>query len=134
MATIPCKIWTGAKTNSGYGQQWNPEGSDLVHRQEWEKYNGPIPEGMVVAHICDNRACHEISHFFICTQSENMMDCVHKGRHKGGRIKLTKEQVLEIRARNPLDPAESSYALADKYGVTKDTINKVLNRNTWKHV
>lgn len=134
MATTPCKIWAGKKTNSGYGQKWNPHGSDLIHRQEWEKHNGPIPEGMVVAHTCDNPACYEISHLFLCTQSENMLDCVNKGRHKGGRVKLTKEQVLEIRARNSLNPAESSYALADKYGVTKDTINKVLSRSTWKHV
>ena len=54
----------------------------LIHRIAWEAHNAePIPEGMVVMHTCDNRACFNPQHLRLGTQSDNIRDCVSKGRH-----------------------------------------------------
>lgn len=76
-----CWPWTGSKQRKGYGtvnrfkRQW------VAHRFAWEMMNGPIPEGMLVCHKCDNPPCCNPAHLFLGTNKENLMDCVAKGRH-----------------------------------------------------
>ena len=53
-----------------------------AHRLMWEEVNGPIPEGMVLLHICDNPPCIRLDHLRLGTQAENVADMVAKGRHK----------------------------------------------------
>ena len=54
----------------------------LLHRLVWEIHNAePIPDGMVVMHSCDNRACCNPNHLSLGTQSANIKDSVSKGRH-----------------------------------------------------
>ena len=54
----------------------------LLHRVAWEAHNAePIPSGMVVMHTCDNRRCFNPQHLRLGTQSDNIRDCVAKGRH-----------------------------------------------------
>ena len=47
------------------------------HRLSWELANGPVPEGLVVDHLCSNRACVAPDHLRVITQRENIM----AGRH-----------------------------------------------------
>ncbi len=55
----------------------------LQHRIAWEAHNAePIPDGMVVMHTCDNPSCFNPEHLVLGTQSDNIRDCVAKGRHK----------------------------------------------------
>jgi hypothetical protein len=51
-----------------------------VHRALFEALTGPIPEGMVVMHMCDTPLCVEISHLRLGTLSENTQDMIAKGR------------------------------------------------------
>jgi hypothetical protein len=53
------------------GKRWR------AHRWAWELINGPIPEGLVVDHICRNRACVAIDHLRVMTQQENIMAGEH---------------------------------------------------------
>ena len=53
-----------------------------LHRATWERANGPIPEGKVIMHTCDKRACFELSHLQLGTQSENIKDMFAKGRNR----------------------------------------------------
>lgn len=48
-----------------------------AHRWAWELINGPIPEGLVIDHICRNRACVAIDHLRMVTQQENIMAGLH---------------------------------------------------------
>jgi hypothetical protein len=48
-----------------------------THRLSWELLNGKIPEGLVVDHLCSNRACVAPDHLRVVTQRENVM----AGRH-----------------------------------------------------
>ena len=56
------------------------------HVIAWEAFNAqPVPEGMVVMHTCDNPSCFNPNHLTVGTQSDNILDCIRKGRYRGGR-------------------------------------------------
>jgi hypothetical protein len=62
--------WTG-QTNYGYGILWVDGSGRRVHRLAWEWANGPVPEGLVIDHLCMNRACVNIEHLEAVTQEVN---------------------------------------------------------------
>ena len=78
----PCREWQGPRINSGYGKRYNrtTHRHELVHRAVYEMAEGPIPEGMLVLHRCDNRACFRFDHLFLGTAADNMQDASSKGR------------------------------------------------------
>lgn len=77
-----CWIWTGARGQSGHGQFFlRKHVSVPAHRFAWSLANGPIPDGLLGCHHCDNPPCVRPSHIFIGTQLENIADCIRKGRH-----------------------------------------------------
>lgn len=65
-----CLIWTGA-TVSGYGQMFFDSKGIWTHRYVWERANGPIPEGMVVDHLCFIPACCNIDHLRVVSRRQN---------------------------------------------------------------
>lgn len=89
-----CVEWHGAQTKDGYGIITYWEGdrrtSSTAHKKVWELENGPVQDGMVVMHTCDNPACVLLDHLMLGTQQDNINDCVSKGRanfwgHRGKR-------------------------------------------------
>lgn len=69
-----------------------------LHRVAWEAHNAePIPEGMVVMHSCDNRACFNPQHLSIGTQQQNIVDAENKGRmvrYRGGKGRSVDYEVI----------------------------------------
>lgn len=106
-----------------------------VHRVEWEKHFGPIPEGLTVVHACDQPPCWEIHHLMLGTHLANMVDRQRKRRQpageRNGRALLTAEQVLEIRS---LREQHSGPELARLYGVTVGCVHGVLSGENWRHL
>ena len=129
-----CWEWTAARI-MGYGH-FHMHGKPVqAHRWSYETYVGPIPDGMLVMHRCDNRSCVRPGHLMVGTHDDNMRDMTTKGRSaKGERVhgaRLCELDVIEIRSRYP---EHTMRQLSDRYGVTELTIRHVLRRNTWRHV
>lgn len=108
-----------------------------VHRLEWEKHNGQIPEGYMVCHRCDVRNCKQIYHLFLGTNSDNMQDMKNKNRDnypKGevnGYAKLNEQEVLEIKE---LVNSYSCNRIAKAYGVSRQTISSIKFNRSWRHL
>jgi len=117
-----------------------------------------LSSDIFVCHHCDNPGCVNPEHMFIGTASDNSKDAANKGRNamqryperstllmnrkssigiSNNQSKLTDNQVLEIRKlyRITNNPRHSnSIELANKYGVSRSTIWKVIKGIQWNHV
>ena len=119
----PCKFLDKKPGVHGYVQL--PPNGEYAHRKAWELVNGPIPEGVKLRHMCDNRACVEVTHLTPGTHQDNMDDMVERGR---STAKFTPDQLDEIRARYRAGGI-TQQQLADELGVSISTINYALRRN-----
>lgn len=54
----------------------------LGHRASYQEFKGPIPDGMLVLHDCDNRKCWNPEHLFTGTHGDNTKDAVAKGKQR----------------------------------------------------
>lgn len=52
-----CWPWTGSRNAYGYGSFATGKKSMLAHRQAYELVQGPIPQGMVLDHVCHTASC-----------------------------------------------------------------------------
>lgn len=69
--TIPesgCWVWTAGISHRGYGLYRGKR----AHRVAWEQANGPIPDGMVLDHVCRVRCCVNPNHLRVVSVSENV--------------------------------------------------------------
>lgn len=67
-----CWLQKNALNDKGYAR-WSVLGRTVYgHRAVYEMFNGPIPEGKVLDHLCRNTACVNPDHVEVVTQSENM--------------------------------------------------------------
>jgi hypothetical protein len=147
-----CILWTKAKAGNGYGVTSQNGKQVYAHRVAASKVFGDIPKGMVVAHRCDTPSCVNPDHLFICTQKENLADMKRKNRGakgdrhglrlhpqcsaKGERVansKLTEKQIHEIRGMY-VPGVVTLVSISEKFGVAFQTISKIVNKSSWKHI
>ena len=124
----------------------------LAHREVWRFVHGPIQNGKVLCHRCDNPQCVNPEHLYVGTQRDNMRDMMERqghwterepkralrlGRESGAKndwtggernpkAKLTQQQVDWIRR----DPRATRYIAAD-YGVHGSTIRRIKRGRLW---
>lgn len=127
-----CWLWTGATANAGYGVLFS-EGTVLrSHRISYDLHNGPIPDGRVICHKCDNPPCVNPNHLFVGTKADNNHDRDAKGRQvsKSGddhyRVILSDEDVARIRAEYQPKYGRIA-ALGRKYGVKNSYIFDIVH-------
>lgn len=68
-----CWEWTGGKDPEGYGRFRLPSGWVRAHRWAWEHFVGPIPERLVLDHLCRNRGCVNPEHLEPVTVKVNVL-------------------------------------------------------------
>jgi len=79
--TSSCWTYQGAaKGILGYRQLLADGQRVMAHRFSWELHFGPIPDGLLVCHKCDNPPCVRPDHLFLGTHKDNAADKVSKGR------------------------------------------------------
>ena len=137
-----CWLWTRS-TAKGYGTiriGGNERKMVRVHRVSYEHFVGPIPNGLFVCHKCDVRHCVNPDHLFVGTNSDNVQDCVKKGRlitpnlrgEAHGSAKLTEDDIRAIRILAQSDKTQKSIAI--HFGVSRGLIWHILNGKRWGHV
>lgn len=75
-----CWPWTGSKKEKGYGQSYFMGTVMRSHRIAYELAIGPVPDGLMLCHFCDNPACCNPWHLAPGTAKDNTRDMIHKGR------------------------------------------------------
>lgn len=130
-----CLEWAGAKNRKdGYGiigLGRRGEGNDYVHRVAWRLAKGPIPDGMMVCHQCDNPICAKVSHLFLGAAVDNQRDMQRKGRDRKasgirhGRGKLTDLDIAHIRA--SFTAGESQASIASRMRLHPSTVSKIVS-------
>jgi hypothetical protein len=134
--TKGCWLWMSCRNRQGYGQI-NVGNKKRVeaHRVAYELTYGPIPDGKVVRHKCDNPRCCRPDHLLLGTYRDNAQDAIERGQmpsgERHGNAYLTAEKVNQIR--NRVASGEKQIELADSFGVSKMTINDIIRGRTWRH-
>lgn len=98
-----CWEWNGTISVYGYGviaERINGVFTQYkAHRLSYEYNHGPIPDGLLICHTCDNRKCVNPQHLYSGTEADNARDKAVRNRVKGERhpqAKLTARQAREI--------------------------------------
>lgn len=136
-----CWGWAGSLTTQGYARVSMFKGVEARgNRVAFVLSSGRLPVMPVVAHSCDNPTCCNPRHLREATQSENLQECVRRGRHVPHRAKsnrharrLTEEQVAFIRAhyrRSSRDWGQA--AMGRRFGVTQTAIYFLVNGRTYR--
>lgn len=113
-----CWVWQKARIR-GYGNLWSAGKSFLAHRVYYERFKGPIPPGLVIDHLCCNRACVNPDHLEPVTNTENV--------RRGKATRLTEGDVAAIR-----ESLESRSEIALRYGITVNHITAIRANRKWK--
>lgn len=104
----------------GYGL-FNPGKTQRAHRWSYERFVGPIPDGLGVRHRCDRRSCVNPAHLLPGTALENSND--RRERNRAGWRKLPDADVAEIRGL--LNSGSRCAVIARQFGVSRGMVSHI---------
>lgn len=126
----------------GYGRLQIGDKAVKAHRVAFEMFKGAIPEGRMVCHTCDVRACVNPEHLYAGTAADNVKDCVTRGRYVAGgkplpgaanpKAKLTEAAAIALRKK--YEDGASTRELAEESGLTIGAVWRLVTRRAWAHV
>lgn len=108
-----CLIWMGKRSWDVYGSFYMNRRNMGAHRAAHILFIGPIPDGLVVDHLCRNRRCVEPMHLQAVTVRENTLrgmgitavqaqrtHCIHGHEFTPENTRITKRGRRDCRACN----------------------------------
>lgn len=122
-----CHLWQLRINKDGYGEEHSQRRGRVIlaHICEWEKVNGPVPEGFELGHTCRYRHCVNLVHLKLVTDKEN-------ARENNKNCKLTEWGVKFIKVWLLL--GYSHREIAKVFGVSKGPITNINIGRNWKDV
>lgn len=116
-----CWPWLGNRTASGYGRVRVAGRLMYAHRVAFLLGVGPLADGLLVRHACDNPPCVNPGHLDSGTHTQNMADRAMRGRSHPRKLSDTQAAIL---ATIP----EALPALATRFGVSRRTAYRAIAR------
>lgn len=131
LKTESCWLWQGATYGAGrYGAFYNGQKTVGAHRYSYELHHGPLPEGLLVCHACDNPICVNPEHLFAGSTADNNKDRDLKGRSRYPRGEAHHHSRLsskDIETIKMLAKKQSQASIARAYGVDQSHISRIVN-------
>ena len=134
-----CWEWLAADDGHGRGVIRYNKKLAISARIAYKLYYGTLDKNLNVLHKCDNGMCCNPHHLKQGTQLENMRECKDRGRNKIPKFVHEKHPMAKL-TWNDVEYIRSIYngkygeqrLLANRYGVTSETIRKIISEVTWK--
>lgn len=140
-----CLEWTGGLDKDGYGKfqitlprlekHKQQQCHMRAHRLAYELTHGPVADGQLVLHSCDNPKCIDPDHLSAGTQLQNRREAVARGRvpfgERHNRAKLTERQAQEVICQR--DAGVAARDIAGRLGIAQVTVYQI-GRLIWKHL
>jgi hypothetical protein len=132
-----CWPWIGSQRN-GYGAIKHGDKVLGTHVVAFVIANGPILEGRIVTHDCDNRTCCNPAHLTSGTPESNVAEMNQRRRaplpcgENKGNAKLNAETVASIFTMHRSGMSRRKIAAA--VGVHDSTVRGIIERRRWQHV
>lgn len=118
--TNGCHVWLGARFTAGYGAIHVGGKEQYVHRVIYELRHGKISTDLQIDHLCRNRACANIDHLEVVSQTENV--------RRGAATRLSLSEVREIRK---ILRFKSQTDVAKVYGFSSSNISRIERNKIW---
>jgi hypothetical protein len=116
-----CWLWQRKTGRQGYGVFYDGRKATSAHRIYYMNLIGPIPDGMVLDHLCRNKACVNPGHLEPVSPAENI---------RRGASRLTWDDVRRMRALRA--EGLTGNAIADEYNMSRAAVYRILSNQTWK--
>lgn len=145
-----CWLWSMSLMSNGYGQLSGGGARYAAHRFSYQLHHGPIPDGMMVLHSCDNCACVNPAHLRAGTAQDNADDLTRRGRRtrhsaddaarrvsrpRGSRVYCAViDEAVATRIAAAHRPGANVSQLARDFGVSRSVVRGILEGRTWRHV
>lgn len=111
------------------------QGSYHIHRLLLLTFRPTKNTKLQVNHIDGNKLNNNLDNLEWCSHVDNLRHAWETGlRTQPCHIKLTEDQVREIRATYSKNSSLTLKSLGEKYGVTLHAIHKIVTRKNWKHI
>lgn len=131
-----CWNWIRRLPHDGYPEWIVKRGNGTaswvrMHRYSYMCFNGPIPEGYLVRHLCHNKRCCNPNHLMIGTAKDNWLDSEVKQRELLRDNPYFKES-KEVKVGNLVYP--SGKTMRKSLGLSYSSVKKYTTNGVFDHV
>ena len=126
-----CWGWRGFTDRDGYGKMRVGVTNSSAHRVSWTLHVGPIPQGKMVLHRCNNEPCSNPRHLYLGDHLDNMADRLTAGNYLNGEahfaVKLSDWGVQEVRS------SIGTYKqIAKRFGISASQVGNIRRNDQRK--